>query len=77
MAVRELRVPANAVLAALLNEELIEQLNLPADAQVSDVALDHGHDGAHRGQPPVIVLQISSDSFDPKDVDRPLLPISL
>lgn len=77
MIIRELRVPAEVIMAALCSgQPPVVKLDLPPDAQVSDIALDHGHTATHRDRPPTIVLQITSSEFSPEDAGRPLLPMS-
>lgn len=75
MAIREIRINPQH-LAELLKVAPMAPQALPKDAQVTDVALDHGHTGTHRGAPPVIVLQVNSSEFTPEDAGRPLLPMS-
>jgi len=75
MPTRELRVPVEVIIAALCsNQPPVVRLNLPPDAQVTDVALDHGPTATHRDRPPTIVLQVTSGEFNPEDDGRPLLP---
>lgn len=76
MSVRELRVSPE-VLALMGSGKFEVTANpLPADAEVTDVALDHHGQGDHCGTAPTIVLQITSDEFTPEEAGRPLLPMT-
>jgi hypothetical protein len=72
--IRELRITADALLEVLSVAK--GEPPLPGDARVTDVALDHHHKDSHRGEPPTIVLQVSSNEFGPENAGRPLLPMS-
>jgi hypothetical protein len=62
MGIQELRIGPDEILELVrLALERRELLPLAPTARVTDVALDHGHTGTHRGVPPTIVLQISSE----------------